>query len=283
VTQNGIAGNLIKMPVSLESHSDSNTGLATYQLALGEHRVALNDYLGKQLSLRFLNEINCVYCGRKTNKSFNQGYCFPCFRKLAQCDTCIVKPETCHYDQGTCREPEWAQTHCFTDHMVYLSNTSGLKVGITRINQIPTRWIDQGAIQAIPLIRVADRKLSGLVETHLAKEMADKTSWQAMLKNLTDPMDLISERVKATEKALGYIKNALQLTDLKDYSPQEGDSVEIEYPVLEYPTKVSSMNFDKNPVVEGTLMGIKGQYLMFDTGVINIRKFGGYNVEFIAA
>ena len=283
MTQNGIAGNLIKMPVSLESHSDSNTGLATYQLALGEHRVALNDYLGKQLSLRFLNEINCVYCGRKTNKSFNQGYCFPCFRKLAQCDTCIVKPETCHYDQGTCREPEWAQTHCFTDHMVYLSNTSGLKVGITRINQIPTRWIDQGAIQAIPLIRVADRKLSGLVETHLAKEMADKTSWQAMLKNLTDPMDLISEKVKATEKALGYIKNALQLTDLKDYSPQEGDSVEIEYPVLEYPTKVSSMNFDKNPVVEGTLMGIKGQYLMFDTGVINIRKFGGYNVEFIAA
>lgn len=283
MTHTGIAGNLTKMPVSLDSSSDSDAGRATYQLALGEQRVALNDYLGKQLSLRFLNEINCVYCGRKSNKSFNQGYCFPCFRKLAQCDSCIVKPETCHYDQGTCREPEWAQTHCFTDHMVYLANTSGLKVGITRINQIPTRWIDQGAIQAIPLVRVADRKLSGLVETHLAKEMADKTSWQAMLKNLTDPMDLASERAKATEKVLDYINNTLQLTDLTKYSPQESDSIEIEYPVLEYPTKVTSMNFDKNPLVEGTLMGIKGQYLMFDTGVINIRKFGGYKVEFLAA
>ena len=283
MTHTGITGNLTKMPVSLDSSSDSDAGRATYQLALGEQRVALNDYLGKQLSLRFLNEINCVYCGRKSNKSFNQGYCFPCFRKLAQCDSCIVKPETCHYDQGTCREPEWAQTHCFTDHMVYLANTSGLKVGITRINQIPTRWIDQGAIQAIPLVRVADRKLSGLVETHLAKEMADKTSWQAMLKNLTDPMDLASERVKATEKVLDYINNALQLTDLTKYSTQESDSIEIEYPVLEYPTKVTSMNFDKSPLVEGTLMGIKGQYLMFDTGVINIRKFGGYKVEFLAA
>ena len=283
MTHTGIAGNLTKMPVSLDSAGNSDAGLATYQLALGEHRVALNDYLGKHLSLRFLNEINCVHCGRKTNKSFNQGYCFPCFRKLAQCDNCIVKPETCHYDQGTCREPEWAQTYCFTDHMVYLANTSGLKVGITRIKQIPTRWIDQGAIQAIPLVRVSDRKLSGLVETHLAKEMADKTSWQAMLKNLTDPLDLIIERDKAIEKVLDYINNVLQLSDLNKYSIQESSSIEIEYPVLEYPTKVSSMNFDKNPMVEGTLMGIKGQYMMFDTGVINIRKYGGYNVEFSAA
>lgn len=280
VTNSVAVGNLVKMPASLDSSNESGKNTAVYHLALDDERFSLNEHIGKKIALRFLGEIHCVYCGRKTNKSFNQGYCFPCFRKLAQCDTCIVKPETCHYDQGTCREPDWAQTHCFTDHMVYLANTSGLKVGITRMSQIPTRWIDQGAIQAIPLIRVSDRKLSGQVESHLAEEMADKTSWQAMLKDLTDPMDMHAERAQAIEKALNYIQNHLQLTDLTKYSAQDSEVIDISYPVLEYPTKVVSLNFDKTPLVEGTLMGIKGQYLMFDTGVINIRKFGGYKVEF---
>ncbi len=282
MTDSLAAGNLVKMPTSLDGDNQSGKHTATYHLALDEARFALNDYLGKKIALRFLGEINCIHCGRKTSKSFNQGYCFPCFRKLAQCDTCIVKPETCHYDQGTCREPDWARTHCFTDHIVYLSNTSGLKVGITRISQAPTRWIDQGAIQAIPLVRVADRKLSGLVESHLAREMADKTSWQAMLKDQTEPLDMSAEREIASKKALDYINNDLQLTDLKKYSIQGSDAIDIDYPVLEYPTKVVSLNFDKTPLVEGTLMGIKGQYLMFDTGVINIRKYGGYKVEFFA-
>lgn len=276
------AGNLVKMPATLNSVKESGENKATYQLALDDERIPLNDFIGKTIALRYLGEINCVYCGRKTSKSFNQGYCFPCFRKLAQCDSCIVKPETCHYDQGTCREPEWAQTHCFTDHMVYLANTSGLKVGITRVTQLPTRWIDQGAVQAIPLVRVADRKLSGLIESHLAKEMSDKTSWQAMLKDLTDPIDLLSEREKAAENVISYINKELHLADISKYSFQKSESVDIGYPVLEYPTKVVSLNFDKTPLVEGRLMGIKGQYLMFDTGVINIRKFGGYKVEFLA-
>lgn len=276
------AGNLVKMPATLNSVNESGEHKARYQLALDDERIPLNDFVGDTIGLRYLGEINCVYCGRKTSKSFNQGYCFPCFKKLAQCDSCIVKPETCHYDQGTCREPDWAQTHCFTDHMVYLANTSGLKVGITRVTQIPTRWIDQGAVQAIPLVRVADRKLSGLIESHLAKEMADKTSWQAMLKDLTDPIDLLSEREKASEKVIDYINKELHLSDISKYSFQISDSVDVSYPVLEYPTRVVSLNFDKTPQVEGRLMGIKGQYLMLDTGVINIRKFGGYKIEFLA-
>lgn len=253
-----------------------------YSLRLDDEQIRLNGYLGKKIRLEFLQAINCIHCNRKTNKSFNQGYCFPCFRKLARCDTCIVKPETCHFDQGTCREPDWAQEFCFTDHMVYLANSSGLKVGITRINQIPTRWIDQGAIQAVPVIRVSDRKLSGLIESHLSKEIADKTNWQAMLKNQTDPIDLKARRDEVETRITNYINNELQITDIKRYSIQDSKPVEINYPVLQYPSKVSSLNFDKDPVVEGQLMGIKGQYLILDTGVINIRKFGGYKVEFSA-
>ncbi|MFX4228644.1 MAG: DUF2797 domain-containing protein [Porticoccaceae bacterium] len=134
------SGNLVKMPATLDSVKESGEHKASYHLALDDERIPLNGFIGKTIALRYLGEINCVYCGRKTSKSFNQGYCFPCVRKLAQCDSCIIKPETCHYDQGTCREPDWAQTHCFTDHMVYLANTSGLKVGITRVTQLPTRW-----------------------------------------------------------------------------------------------------------------------------------------------
>ena len=250
-----------------------------YQLPIGEELLPLNPYLGKTLTLEFTGVINCVSCGRKTNKSFSQGHCFPCFRSLASCDTCIMKPELCHYAQGTCREPQWGESHCMIPHYVYLSNTSGLKVGITRHSQVPTRWIDQGAIQAVPLFQVEQRFHSGLVEDTLRQYVADKTNWRAMLKGSGNSVDLLAERDRLLEQA------ADDLAQLKAQHPTikmdvlDEDVVEISYPVLEYPEKVSSFNFDKNPIVSGTLMGIKGQYLIFDNGVINIRKFGGYKLR----
>ena len=133
-------GTLSKMKSELHSP-------VQYGLPLGDAVEPLNPHLGQRVQLRYTGRIFCVHCGRKTSKSFDQGYCFPCFRSLAQCDTCIVKPEQCHFAHGTCREPEWAQQFCFRSHTVYLANSSGLKVGITRDNQVPTRWIDQGAVQ----------------------------------------------------------------------------------------------------------------------------------------
>ena len=73
--------------------------------------LCLNDQLGQSLRLAFTGRIECVACDRLTKKSFNQGYCFPCFRKLAACDSCIVSPEKCHLAEGTCREPDWAESH----------------------------------------------------------------------------------------------------------------------------------------------------------------------------
>ncbi|MDN3652011.1 DUF2797 domain-containing protein [Thalassotalea ponticola] len=253
-------------------------GMAQYQLVVGEHRIDLNSLIGKPLSLQFSGNINCQECGKKTKKSYSQGFCYPCMTKLAKCDMCIMKPETCHFDQGTCREPEWAEQHCMVDHYVYLANTTAIKVGITRHSQIPTRWIDQGANQALPIFKVNTRLQSGLVETALAEFIADKTNWRNMLKGKAAPIDLKQkalELIPLIEQKLAHLK----LTYGEDAIVQlDQDVVDIDYPVNEYPTKISSFNFDKNPLVSGTLMGIKGQYLYFDTGVINIRKFTSYQV-----
>lgn len=268
-----LTGTLVKMPAQLAAIID-------YQLAIGEHRISLNDYLGQSICLTHTGQIFCSACCRKTNKSYAQGHCFPCMRALASCDMCIMKPETCHYFAGTCREPEWGEQHCMVDHIVYLANTSGLKVGITRQTQVPTRWIDQGATQALPILRVATRQLSGLVEVALAELVADKTNWRTMLKGATADLDLKAEAARLLPAIQAKI-DELQL----NYGPQavtvlDEPMVALSYPVLEYPSKISSHNFDKNPEVSGVLLGIKGQYLLLDTGVINLRKFTGYEVIF---
>ncbi|WP_156904931.1 DUF2797 domain-containing protein [Ferrimonas senticii] len=270
-------GNLRKMAVNLTADNQ-----AQYQLRLGEQLLPLNDYIGKPMALIYTGTINCVACGRKTNKSYSQGHCFPCMKKLASCDMCIMKPETCHYHQGTCREPQWGEANCMVPHYVYLANTSGLKVGITRHSQIPTRWLDQGATEAMPLLRVATRQISGLVEVAIAKYVADKTNWRAMLKGDGASIDLAAEG----ERLLALV--AEELAELRQRFGDDAIEVldaakrALLFPVEQWPTKIASHNFDKNPEVSGVLQGIKGQYLLFDTGVINLRKFSGYEVRFEA-
>ncbi|MEE8059620.1 MAG: DUF2797 domain-containing protein [Pseudomonadales bacterium] len=271
-------GHLRKMQTQLGG--SSGVAKVDYHLPVGDSLIPLNPLLGKKIKLFYTGVINCSHCGRKTKKSFNQGYCYPCFRDLAQCDSCIISPEKCHYFQGTCREPEWADQHCMTDHFVYLANSSGVKVGITRGSQIPTRWVDQGAIQALPIFRVSNRLQSGLVEVLFKSHVADKTNWRKMLKGEVDVIDLTLQRdrlVAECKDGITALQNRFGVQAIQ--AIDDAEQLEIDYPVLEYPTKVSSLNFDKQPVVEGTLKGIKGQYLILDTGVINMRKFGAYHVE----
>lgn len=254
-------------------------GLAKYELPLGDDAVPMNALLDTEIALSFLGAIHCVHCNRKTKKSFNQGYCYPCFRRLAQCDSCIVSPQKCHFAAGTCREPEWGEANCMIDHFVYLANTSGLKVGITRGTQVPTRWIDQGATQALPVFRVASRLDSGLAEVAFAEHVADKTAWQAMLKGANGPLDMPAERSRLLALCADAVETLREERGLDAISTVEDTTVtEIDYPVLAYPEKVKSMNFDKMPEVRGVLKGIKGQYLILDTGVINMRRHAGYQV-----
>ena len=268
-----VSGTARKMQTALESP-------VQYQWVAGDERVAVNPWLGKRINIDFNGTINCVHCSRLTKKSFNQGYCYPCFQRLAQCDSCIVKPEKCHFDAGTCREPEWGEEHCNIDHIVYLANTSGVKVGITRGTQVPTRWMDQGATQARPIARVNRRYLSGLLEVLLARHVADKTAWQTMLKGDGAPVDLGERQAELAELCAEGITHLHETHGVQSLQwLEDGEVVNIVYPVWEWPVKVSSHNLDKTPSIEGTLLGIKGQYLMMDTGVINIRKYGGYHLE----
>ncbi|GAD61599.1 DUF2797 domain-containing protein [Aquipseudomonas alcaligenes] len=265
-------GSLSKMAVRLGE-------TAQYAFRLDEQEVPVNPLLGKRVRLEYLGAIHCTHCGRKTKKSFSQGYCYPCFTKLAQCDSCIVSPEKCHFDAGTCREPEWGERFCMTDHVVYLANSSGVKVGITRASQIPTRWLDQGASQALPIFRVATRQQSGLVEDLLRTQVADKTNWRALLKGDAVPLDLPAIRDQLLESCAEGIAGLQQRFGLQAIQPVgDAEVLEIRYPVEAYPTKVASHDLEKTPVVEGILRGIKGQYLILDTGVINLRKYTAYQV-----
>ena len=252
----------------------------SYSARLGDNEIALNPLINQQLKLIFSGSIYCIHCNRKTNKSFNQGYCYPCFQKLAQCDSCIIHPERCHFEQGSCREPAWGEKYCMQDHIVYLANSSGLKVGITRATQVPTRWIDQGATQALAIMRVRSRLQSGTLEMAFKQHVADKTNWRDMLKGKAAELDMAGERDRLLAACEEDIKELMTRFGFFAISVLKGiDAVSIDYPVQAYPEKITSLNFDKEPVVSGTLKGIKGQYLIFDSGVINLRRFSGYEVE----
>jgi len=180
-----------------------------YRLPLGDSLYPIDRHIGNSLSMTFTGNIYCTACGRKTNKSFSQGYCFPCFRRLAECDMCIMRPQTCHYHKGTCRDTEWADSHCMQAHYVYLANSSGLKVGITRHTQLPTRWIDQGAGQAIAIFKVKNRLHSGLIESALKKHVSDRTDWRKMLKGEPRSIDLKAAR----DELLNAAKSDLSALD----------------------------------------------------------------------
>ncbi len=271
------SGHLTKLVTHIDAVPDAQV---QYTLVLGDQRVPLNALIGQQIRLEHLGQINCSNCGRKTKKSYSQGYCFPCMQKLPQCDLCIMSPERCHFDVGTCRDETWGQAFCMQPHIVYLANSSGLKVGITRVNQMPTRWLDQGAAQAMPIMQVATRKLSGEVETVLKQYVADKTNWRKLLKGDAEQVDLAHAADALLNQAEADLEALLGNLNHTDYQWLDTPAISMRYPVLEYPTKIVSHNLDKEPVLEGRLMGIKGQYLIFDTAVINIRKYSSYLVQF---
>ena len=257
-----IEGNLLKMKTELQSD-------VQYYLNIGSEQVYMNDLIGQEIELTYLNQINCIRCGRKTNKSFFQGHCYPCFINAPETAPCIVHPEKCQAHEGIARDLEWSKEHCLIDHYVYLAVSSGLKVGVTRHTQIPTRWMDQGAHEAVKLAKAPNRHIAGLIEVDLKQHFADKTNWQQMLKNqVKNPVDLLEQKQKASE---------ILSESLQTYLLNDTQKYEIHYPVEAYPTKVKSVSFDKIPQYNGKLKGIKGQYLIFeDNAVFNIRKHNGY-------
>ncbi len=257
-------GNIEKMKTSLD-------GQVHYSLPIGEECIELNKYIGKKISLQFQNQINCVACGKKTNKSFGQGFCYNCFTNAPEASECILHPDKCQAHLGISRDMQWSVNHCLTPHIVYLANSSNIKVGITRKSQIPTRWIDQGATEAIIIAETPNRHIAGIIEKYLMQYYSDKTSWQSMLKGLSKSYDLAGEKTKVKE---------LLPAELLNYYKENSELTKIEFPVSKYPEKIKSESFDKTESIEGVLTGIKGQYLILDNlNVLNIRKHRGYLVK----
>ena len=246
-----------------------------YYLVFENSFLSLNQLLDKSLEINFIG-YQCLNCGNK-KKIFRQGFCYDCFMSSASAGDWIMKPElsTAHLDIED-RDLEYEKRVQLQPHIVYLALSSDVKVGVTRQTQVPTRWIDQGAIQAIPIVEVPNRYLAGITEVALKNHYADKTNWQKMLKMNPDTsgpeVDLFKE--KASLKYL--IPKEVQ----EFYYPEKKNLYELHYPVLQYPNKVNSLNLDKSPNFTGKLTGIKGQYLMFEDGtVFNVRTFEGYVVK----
>ncbi len=260
-----IQGVLLKMFVEIGDE-------VSYYLSLGPDIINMNELLGENIELEYQGIIHCIKCGRVTKKSFAQGFCYPCFTTAPEASECVLRPELCRAHEGESRDMKWSEDHCLQDHIVYLAVSSGLKVGVTRSSQVPTRWIDQGAWKAIRLAKTPNRFLAGKIEVELKAKMSDKTNWRKMLTNEIDrDIDLVEEKNIASD----FLTKELSI-----YLCPENEITEITYPVIQYPLKVKSLSFDNLNIIGGKLTGIKGQYLIFsDDSVLNIRKHNGYLIN----
>lgn len=242
-----------------------------YYLVFQSSFLSLNQLLDKSLEITFQG-YQCLNCGKK-KKIFRQGFCYDCYMNSPAAGDWIMKPElsTAHLDIED-RDLEYEKRVQLQPHIVYLALSSEVKVGVTRKTHVPTRWIDQGAVQAVPIVEVPNRYLAGITEMALKNHYADKTNWQKMLKNEIPEVDLIKER----QSLLNLIPEGVhQYFDL-----HANDLYKLQYPVLQYPNKVTSLNLDKSPNFSGKLTGVKGQYLLFEDGtVFNVRTYEGYVVK----
>ncbi|MGO4820461.1 MULTISPECIES: DUF2797 domain-containing protein [unclassified Flavobacterium] len=242
-----------------------------YYLVFEDSFLNMNQLLDKSLSIDFVG-YQCLNCGKK-KKIFRQGFCYDCFYSSAAVGDWIMKPElsTAHLGLED-RDLAYEQKVQLQPHIVYLALSSEVKVGVTRKTQMPTRWIDQGANEAIAIVEVPNRYLAGITEVALKNHYADKTNWRKMLTNTVEHVDLMKERLK--------LENLIPDEAKEYFFLNKNDLYEMHYPVLQYPTKVKSLSLDKTPHFEGKLTGIKGQYLLFEDGtVFNIRGSEGYVVR----
>lgn len=243
-----------------------------YYLVFDNSFLNLNQLLDRELTLTFQG-YQCLNCGKK-KKIFRQGFCYDCFSSSASAGDWIMKPElsTAHLDIED-RDLAYEKKVQLQPHIVYLAMSSEVKVGVTRKTQVPTRWIDQGAVAAIPIVEVPNRYLAGITEVALKDHFADKTNWRKMLQNEVPSFDLIQQRETVADLLAPEVRSYFDQTTPEVYN--------IQYPVLQYPKTVKSLNLDKIPEFSGVLKGIKGQYLLFEDGtVFNVRTYEGYVVHF---
>lgn len=243
------------------------------------------------LKLKHLGNFSCNSCHKITKKLF-EGFCFPCFKYKACADRCIMSPHLCHYQAGTCREPKWGDSYCYQPHYLYLSYTDKFKIGLTRENQIPTRWVDQGATAAAILAKVTSRHQAGLLEQKLKEIIPDKSHWLNMIKNGNNK-PTIAEFKETQQKILAWMASENICNKQQFIAPTpthlsiENKIILFKNPVivyLSYPfpnniNKFKSINLEKTPEFQDEILGIKGQYIIFKELVFNMRRHEGFIVD----
>lgn len=266
-------GNLRKMRGELSDNGEVIYTLPMKDILSPAEPVELNPFIGKTIEIEYLGYINSVLSGEKMKKAYGEGLTYKEFMESPLASPSIVRPELSRIHEGVAlRDYDWEMEHHMAPHVVYISLTNGYKVGVTRDVNVPYRWIDQGAVQAVKLAEVPYRQLAGLIEVSLKPYIADKTHWQKMLKGIIEnPNDIVTVRDQMAENVP---------SEYKQYLTDDVNVVDIAYPVLVYPTKVKSLKLDKENRIKKKLVGIKGQYLIFEDGtVLNIRSHAGYRVN----
>jgi hypothetical protein len=242
-----------------------------YYIVFESSFLNMNQLLGKDFEIVFMG-YSCLHCSKK-KKIYRMGYCYDCFYVIPGAGDWIMRPElsTAHLDIAD-RDLDYEKKAQLQPHIVYLASASDMKVGVTRKTQVPTRWIDQGATQATALVEVPNRYLAGITEVALKSHFSDKINWKRMLLNEVASMDLLERRKFVQPLLPDEVQPYFEATPVKLYN--------LEYPVLEYPKKISSLNLATTPVYNGKLTGIKGQYLIFEDGtVFNVRAYEGFGVR----
>ena len=262
-------GNIRKMHTSLKNEVEYH--LPLYNNLEDDLLVPMNQFIGEQISISFNGQINCVVSGKRIRKTYGEGMSYDAFKSSPLAVESIIRPELSRIHEGIAlRDEEWERKFHLRPHYVYLTKTAGIKVGVTSKTQIPTRWIDQGAVEGVILAETPYRQAAGLIEIALKQYISDRTNWRKMLSNVLTEDDLL-----------------LKKQELIDHLPEElrkfvidSKPLSIKYPVIAYPEKVTSIKLDKTPVIEKKLLGIKGQYFMFEGGVVmNVRSHAGYFIK----
>tara|TARA_B100001250_G_scaffold229248_1_gene196776 strand:+ start:87 stop:878 length:792 start_codon:yes stop_codon:yes gene_type:complete len=244
-----------------------------YEFIVGDNNIPINQLINKRICLKWRGQVQCI-CGKLSSQFYRQNFCYKCYWNAPEASPSIFKPELCTADLGIEeRDLAWEKNFQLAPHCIYLANSSGLKVGITRKKNELTRWMDQGAVQGMVIAEVPNRRLSGLIELELKKVISDRTNWRKMLSGVPASINLLEQKLKY----LKYIPN-----ELNKFLISDNKMIDINYPVSVYPTKIVSINFQKSSTIEGELLGIKGQYLLFDNDrVFNVRAHQGYIVDFL--
>lgn len=268
---NTAVGNIRKMQTELSGEVQYH--LPLFDVLAPGPVVFMNELIGQTISIQFAGDIHCVVSGKKIKKTYGDGMSYDAFMRSPMAVESIIRPELSRIHEGIAlRDKEWEEAHHNQPHITYIARTGGTKVGVTRSSNIPDRWIDQGAVEAIILAEVPYRQLAGLIEVELRQYISDKTNWRNMLTNKT-----------TDRRSLLEIKDTLIAelpVDYQDFISDNDAITQIHYPVIKYPEKVQSMSLDKNRDIKKGLAGIRGQYLIFDDQtVLNLRSHAGYRIS----